>query len=177
MKKILIFGRSPFINKIDFNKIDYRQYDVLCINNLVPQCKTVNYMVSVDEPVKFLETKNCEWVSINTGWEFKNEGYIIKEKCLCWRHFSSSAAVSFAILRGYKEILLAGIDLIGGTFFKHYDGSMTSKIMSFQICNEEREFIKEICQKNSVEIFTLNKENDWLQFKDIGVIKHGSKEN
>lgn len=73
--------------------------------------------------------------------------------------------------------MLAGIDLIGGTIFKHYDGSMTSKIMSFQICNEEREFIKEICQKNSVEIFTLNKENDWLQFKDIGVIKHGSKEN
>lgn len=36
-KKIIIFGRSPFINQIKLDKIDYNEYDICCINSAIPK--------------------------------------------------------------------------------------------------------------------------------------------
>lgn len=170
--KIIIFGRSPFINRIDFDKIDYDNFSICCLNTLNPKLKRIDYVVSVDDNVMFAYDREFEWISANTGWLFKETGsdYTVLEKCLSWAFFSSSAAVSFAILRGYKEIYLAGVDLIGGRVFEHYDGKPTN-VKSEDMCNAEKNFIREICGKYGVKVFTLNPDNNWTNLIDIGVLK------
>ena len=46
-----------------------------------------------------------------------------------------------------------------------------TKIIDEKICNEEKSFIKSICLLHGVKLFTLDPNNSWLNFKDIGVIK------
>lgn len=174
-KKIIILGRSPFINNIDFKKIDSQEYSVCVINHAHPDCKNFSYLVSADEATRYNKPTEFEWISRYTGWTFKyhqkGKDIILKENEISWRHFSSSIAVSFAILRGFEEIYLAGVDLSGNKKFKHFDGTSTSKVIDEKICNEEKSFIKSICLLHGVKLFTLDPNISWLNFKDIGVIK------
>ena len=165
MKKLIIFGRSPFLNKIDLN-IDYEQYDVCCINYPIPGIR-VHYLVSCDEWVKPVLAPKTEWISENTGWDLhKTKEFITEEKHLSWCCYSSSAAVNFAILRGYKEIYLCGVDLIENNKpFDHYDGIM-NKIVPRGLA-KEKEYIIELCKKNNVKIYQTNPAADWLEYKRI----------
>lgn len=167
MKKLIIFGRSPFINKIDLN-IDYDKYDVLCINYPIPNIK-VHYLVSCDEWVKPTLAPKTEWISVNTGWDLhKTREFITEEKHLSWLFYSSSAAVNFAILRGYKEIYLCGVDLIpNGKPFKHYDGIMNNKTPSEKSLIEEQEYIKELCRQNNVIIYNVNPKVKWVENRGL----------
>ena len=171
--KIIIFGRSPFINELDFDKIDYDKYSICCINTINPNLKQVNYVVSTDYNVMFPYDREFEWISPHTNWLFlgTSEPYYVEERKLSWCYFSSSIAVSFAILRGYKEIYLAGIELEGDDKFEHYDSKPVILKNGFDKCYAERKFIKNICYKYGVKVFTLNINNDWIKFKDIGVTK------
>ena len=77
MKRLIIFGRSPFINKIDLN-IDYDKYDVLCINYPIPNIK-VHYVVSCDDWVKPILAPKTEWISPNTNWDLHQTREFITE--------------------------------------------------------------------------------------------------
>ena len=165
MKELIIFGRSPFINELDLTKIDYDRFDVLCINYPIPNIK-VHYVVSADAWTKPILAPKTEWISENTGWEFKKTDRIIqKEGCLSWRIFSSSLAVNFAILRGYKKIYIAGVDLIEDDKpFIHYDGVVNTRNASISGCRMEKEYIIELMNTYNVELFQVNPKAKWLKY-------------
>lgn len=169
MKELIIFGRSPFINELRLENIDYDRFDVCCINYPIPNIK-VHYVVSADCWVKPILAPKTEWISENTGWEFKKSAKIIREnKRLSWRYYSSSLAVNFGISRGYKTIYLGGVDLFDKNEpFNHYDGVMNIKPASIDATSGEKLYIKEMAK--DVKLYQLNPKADWLEFKDIGLL-------
>ena len=171
MKDLIIFGRSPFINKLKLKNIDYNKFDVCCINYPIPNIR-VHYVVSADEWVKPVLAPKTEWISKNNGWEIiKSEEIIQEEKKLSWRIYSSSLAVNFAILRGYKTIYLGGVDLIDDNKpFEHYDGIINNKPASIEGTQKEKEYIKFLATKYGVNLFQLNPKADWLEYKNIGLL-------
>lgn len=171
MKNLLIFGRSPFINRLKLNKIDYNKYDVCCINYPIPNIR-VHYLVSADADVKPILAPKTEWISQNTGWCFKKTDRIIQEQgILSWCIYSSSLAVNFAITRGYKTMFLAGIDLFEDDKpLQHYDGIINIKPAKIDGCQKEKKYIKELAEKYNVNIYQVNPKADWLEVKDIGLL-------
>lgn len=173
MRKLLIFGRSPFINKIDLSKIDYNKYDVCCINYPIFDIR-VHYVVSVDSWTNPVLAPKTEWVSVHTGWDFVKSfiNHIHKDKQLSWACFSSSAAVSFAFLRGYKEVYLVGIDLNETNEpMQHYDGTLNSFTTKASVCKKEKEYIA--WYKDKIKIYQTNPDvkDAWdIPFKDINKV-------
>lgn len=168
---IIIFGRSPFINQLNLSKIDYSKFDVCCINYPIPDIK-VKYVVSMDRRVRPKLAPKTEWVSKITGWFFKKSKETLREgKSLSCLHYSSGLAVNFVILRGYKNIYLGGIDLIEENLpFSHYDGIVNSGVGNPTTRREEKEYIKALCNEAGVQIYQLNPEADWLEYKNIGLL-------
>ena len=171
-KHLIIFGRSPFINKLKLENINYNKYDICCINSPVPNIKKIDYLVSADEWVKPTIPDGCEWVSVNNGWELVKGSDIIQQpQKLSWKHYSSDLAVNFAIMRGYKHIYLAGIDLIpDGKPFEHYDGVINTKTENADGIRDEILLIRKLADKYGVSIYQLNPECTWLRFEDIGLL-------
>ena len=171
MKEIIIFGRSPFINELKLENIDYNRFDVCCINYPIPNIR-VHYLVSADWHVKPVLAPKTEWISVNNGWNFAKTDKIIQEQnLLSWCVYSSSLAVNFAISRGYKTIYLGGIDLFEiNKPFIHYDGIKNKKINTSVGCKDEKEYIKKLASQFDVKIYQLNPECKWLEFKDIDLL-------
>lgn len=172
MKEIIILGRSPFINSIDVNKIDYDKYDVCCINSVVPGTKP-KYLVSVDFDLYPEVPEGCEWVSRCNDWVIeRTNAFITEEGRISWGYYSSSAAVNLALLRGYRTIYLAGIDLIeDGKPFQHYFGKTNEEDANVKYLKYEKDYIKTLCQCHDAKIYNLNPDCDWLPTKDIGILQ------
>lgn len=163
MKELLIFGRSPFIKKVPLSKINYDKYDVLCINYPIPDIK-VHYVIACDEWVKPILAPKTEFISSNTGWGFIKTftSIINEEKRLSWACFSSSAAVGFARLRGYKTIYLIGVDCVEDNKpMKHYDGIVNTKTTSDIACKKEKAYIKLYTQYMTIYQTNPAVKNDW----------------
>lgn len=172
MRDLIIFGRSPFINQLKLENIDYNKFDVCCINYPIPNIK-VHYLCSADVNVKPMVAPRTEWISSNTGWDLhKTEDEIIQEiGVLSWCIYSSSLAVNFGISRGYKTIYLGGVDLIENDLpFEHYDGIKNIRPARASGVKKEKEYIKKLAEKFDVKIYQLNPETNWLEFKDIGLL-------
>lgn len=172
MKELIIFGRSPFINRLNCDAIDYNRFDICCINSKIPKLKRVDYIVSADEWVKPEIPDGCEWISVNNGWNIvKTEQIIQQERRLSWKHLSSDLAVNFALMRGYRTIYLAGVDLVeDGKPFYHYDGVMNKKPQAADGARDEKEHIKHLCELSGAKIYQINPEADWLEVRDIGLL-------
>ncbi len=168
MKELIIFGRSPYINELNLSKIDYDRFDVCCINYPIPDIR-VHYVVSADKWVMPVLAPKTEWISQNTGWEFKKtENVIRQENKLSWRYYSSSLAVNFGVLKGYKTIYLGGVDLIEDNKpFNHYDGIVNKRKVDASSCVAEKEYIKELAK--NINIYQLNPNADWLEYRNIGL--------
>lgn len=172
-KELIIFGRSPFINKLNFNKLDYDRFDICCINGTIPKLKRVDYLVSADEFCKPRIPEGCEWISVNTGWKLiKTEGKAIQQELrLSWKHLSSDLAVNFAIMRGYKIIYLAGVDLVENKEPQyHFNGSLYKHRYMSDTHKSEKQYIKKICKDAEVKIYQLNPDSTWLKFYDVGCL-------
>lgn len=167
MKDLIIFGRSPFINELSLNRLNYDMFDICCINYPIPNIK-VHYVVAADHWVKPILAPKTEFISKNTGWEFiKGEDIITEEKRLSWRHYSSSLAVNFGILRGYKNIYLCGVDLIEDNKpFVHYDGIINRRKANAEGCKQEKEYIINLGKKYRVNLYQMNPNCGWLEFKN-----------
>ena len=172
MKELIIFGRSPFINRLNLNNIDYDRFDILCINKPIEGLKRVDFLVSADDWTKPELSVETEWISVNNGWNIiKTEKIIRGEKKLSWKHYSSDLAVNFAILRGYKTIYIAGIDLVEDDKpFYHYDGVMSTRKASADGCRDEKEHIKLLAREANINIYQLNPDSDWLEYRDLGLL-------
>ena len=172
MKELIIFGRSPFINRLNFNNIDYDRFDICCINSSLPQLKRIDYVVSADEFCKPYIRPESEWISKNNGWDIvKSEQTIQQGQRLSWKHLSSDLAVNFAIMRGYKTIYLAGVDLVEGVNPQfHYDKSLYKHRCMNEAHRGEKEYIKQLGKDYGVSIYQLNPNCDWLEFRDLGLL-------
>lgn len=170
-ENIIIFGRSPFINQLKLNNIDYTKFDVLCINYPIPDIK-VHYVVSADNWVKPKLAPATKWISSRAGWIIRKQREVIRRyKELNWLHYSSDLAVNFAILQGYKNIYLAGVDLVEDSKpFDHYDGVVNKNGKDPNGIKEEKEYIKELCLKANVNIYQTNPQADWLEYKNINLL-------
>ncbi len=177
-KEIIIFGRSPFINKINFDKIDYNRFDICCINECLSKLKRIDYVVSADAFCTPYIRPETEWISSNNGWKIVKSERIIQqertlpdgrvEQQLSWKHLSADLAVNFAIMRGYKVIYLAGIDLIEGLEKQyHYNRTPYNHRYMDETHRSEKEYIKKLCEDAGVKIYQLNPESDWLEYKNI----------
>lgn len=171
-KELIIFGRSPFINRLNLDRLDYNRFDTLCINVSLPQLKRIDYVVSADEFCKPYIRPESEWVSKNNGWNIvKSEQTIQQPQRLSWKHLSSDLAVNFAIMRGYKTIYLAGIDLVEDKEPQyHYDGSLYKRRYRKETHQSEKKYIKQLARDFNVKIYNLNPDSDWLEFRDIGLL-------
>jgi hypothetical protein len=172
MKELIIFGRSPFINRLNLDKLDYTRFDTCCINGNIPQLKRVDYLVSADEFCKPYIRPETEWISKNNGWNIvKSEQTIQQIQRLSWKHLSSDLAVNFAIMRGYKTIYLAGVDLVEDVNPQfHYNGSLYKHRYMNETHRSEKEYIKRLGKDYDVNIYQLNPKCDWLEYKDIGLL-------
>ena len=172
MKELIIFGGSPFINRLNCSNIDYNRFDICCVNKPIEGLKRIDCLVSADEYVKPEIPEGCEWVSVHNGWDIIKSEHIIQQyKRLSWKHLSSDLAVNYAILMGYKTIYLAGVDLVEDDKpFYHYDGIVNKRKTSADICKDEKEHIKLLAREANVKLYQLNPDCDWLEFKDIGLL-------
>jgi hypothetical protein len=171
MKELIILGRSPFINDLKLQNIDYNRFNVCCINYPIPNIR-VHYLVSADREVKPILAPKTEWISSNTGWNLQKTDRIIQTQgILSWCIYSSSLAVNFGISRGYKRIYLGAVDLLENDKpFVHYDGVINKRVASISAAKKEKEYLKQLAEHFNVELYQLNPQADWLEFKDIGIL-------
>ena len=139
---IIIIGGAKFVNDVDLKRIDFDKYDIMAINRPpvgIPchiliahdaDFRAVHTQKEVQETLKkglnpvFIAPKT-EFIHETTGWEWKFD-YINTDKnkklvgfCL----YTCSSAVNFALLRGYENVYLVGVDLAEDNKpFTHWHG-------------------------------------------------------
>lgn len=189
MKSIVfIIGDSPFLGEIE-DKIHYiaEKYPTIGINNAI---RRYNISTHIFQDMKFASLTNSypEVKTVAPAWygdliqkenkelfesytfNFKDntDEDIVKENKLAWCGFTHDYAISYCILKGYKNIILAGAaDFIGN---KHYLTEEEFKY-SEKLKHNSKKFIEEICSKkanirtcNPNSILNIPKVQDFNKF-------------
>jgi len=138
MKTLVLFGRSPFINKVDVNRIIAAGHDTAGCNDFAAQfeVKTSWCMDKYIEPKSekttvFTRVRNnvpvppgtcpirvCSGLGPLLTKEFDGD-----YQKLNWVRFTPCLILNWALLEGYTEVYLVGIDHIPtDTQFEHFDG-------------------------------------------------------
>lgn len=168
MDNLIIIGGSPFVNTIDLCKLDYTKYDILAIN-VQPTGIPVKYLLGVDE-INPMSAPKTTRILQTDGWKFNtNEYYNLENKELCFKYYSSSCAVLFAWLKGYKNVYLLGVDLIEDTKpFHHWHGKINTKSVCIDTLKLEKQYIYSFLKY--INIYQSNPEviNQWnLPYFDV----------
>lgn len=165
-QEALIIGRSPFVNKVDWSKVNFDRFFVICVNYPVPGIP-VDVVIARDYWVEPKLAPATEFVSPNTGWnfcDFPSDSMDLGFKC-----YTSTSAVYFAMKRGFKSAYLIGIDHEENNKpFEHYDGVINQNVASENSNKKAKEFICSL--QNRMAIYQTNKRvsKDWdLPHKDI----------
>lgn len=168
---VIIVGDSPFLSTID-DKMHYllEKYNSIGINNSI---KLYNVKEHIFQDEKFIGLTNkypeIKAVTLYTygdmiksnkelydsfAFDFKKdtEKDLIKDRKLAWCGFTHDYAISYCIVKGYKNIVLAGAsDFIGGGHFAtNEDFNYAEKLKRYS-----KRFIEEVCTKRA-SIYTLN---------------------
>ena len=186
----IIFGTSPFINKLNDEKILYliNNYYHLGINTFVLDYPVKNIVFS-DYGIYDLIKKNINDQNIiisKTAYDFnfikenrekpKNIDYIfdasseifhdLSLNMLCMYKTSALPAINYAYLKGYKNIILCGVDLT--QTWNHYHGFYGSNCQNRppRKIKRMRELLYQF--KDYVNLCTLNLESD-LDIKKINI--------
>lgn len=184
----IIFGCSPFINKISQDNINYLidNYYHIGLNNFVhiyPNIKNILFSdYGVYDWIKsYLNNQNI--IISQTAYRHnfilenrdkpKNIEYIfdarseifhdLSKNMLCMFKTSALPAINYAYLLGYKNIILCGIDLTENWnhFYEHGQINRTSVRI-----NQMRELLYKF--KDYVNLYQLNPESD-LDIKKINM--------
>lgn len=173
---IIIFGGSPFIQKVNLKNIDLNRFDTLAINR-PPLNIPIHYVVAYDDDFRACRTQEevqktlseflnpvflapkTEFIHKTTGWNFKKD-YINtnkKEKTLGFCLYTCSSAVNFAYLKGYKNVYLIGIDLTEDNKpFTHWHGVTNIKEVPITCARQAKEYIYKY--KKWLNIYQCNPE-------------------
>ena len=188
----IIFGCSPFINKISENKMNYiiDNYYHIGLNHFVYKYPNVKNILFSDyntyDAIKN-NINNQNIILSKTAYDFnfikdnkikpKNIEYIfdarseifhdLSKNMLCMFKTSALPAINYAYLKGYKNIILCGVDLTEN--WNHfYSNNTTSNdiIRSPKRINRMREILYKF--KDYVNLYQLNPESD-LDIKKINI--------
>ena len=185
-KTVVIIGDSPFLGEIE-QHIHYvlEQYPSIGINNALrlynvsthifqdmqfipltnsyPDVKTVSLYKYGD----LIRKKNKELLDSYTyNFKMNSTQDILKDGKLAWCGFTHDYAISYCIIKGYKNIVLIGAaDFIAG---KHYATDEDFKY-SEKLKQNSKRFIEEVCTQRA-NILTCNP-NSTLEVPRISIDK------
>ena len=126
MKDCLLIGRSPFVNKVKWNKVDFDRFFVICINYPVPDIP-VDIVIARDDTPKPVLAPATKFISPRTGYKFVSEAKEDTDIEFCC--YTSSSACYLARKMGFKRGYLIGIDHIEDDKpFSHYDGIINNGV-------------------------------------------------
>lgn len=169
---LIIFGRSPYINEIkDYIPELIKKHTTMGINyfcNTYPNvdyvCFYDNILPNVGHSTIITSYKNAEKEPRNLIYSHPYELYhIIKDNekfstekgILNFCMHTPSMALNWAYLKGYKEVVLAGIDLIPNT--KHFDDDKVC--LSESSMETARKHLENVATKY-LKIYQLNPNSD-----------------
>lgn len=166
MKDCLIIGRSPFVNQVKWNKIDFSKYFVICINYPVPDIP-VDIVIARDDTPNPVLAPATKFISPKTNYHFTEKATENNDIEFCC--YTSSSAVYLASKMGFKRVFLIGIDHVEDDKpFVHYDGIVNKGVatsFSNRLCKNY------ICQyKSKMSIYQTNPQvsNQWdIPYKSI----------
>lgn len=181
---LILFGRSPFINQIRNYIPDLiKNWHTMGINYFCDTFPDVEYVLFYDDIVP--NVKDSVIVTDKQNYENENrksyqlcrthqkiELYKIQEKrnrfseeegTLSYCAHSPSIALDWAYQKGFKNVVLVGIDLVRGT--KHFDSE--DYIFGEYAIQAARKHLVNIATKY-LNIFQLNPESD-LGLEKIGI--------
>lgn len=169
MKDCLLIGRSPFVNKVDWSRIDFNRFFVICINYPVPDIP-VDVVIARDDTPNPVLAPATKFISPRTNYKFKEKAVLPNDIEFCC--YTSSSAVFLAHKMGFNRVYLIGIDHIEDNKpFKHYDGIVNNgiaTITSNRLCKNY------ICSyKDKMSIYQTNptvKEQWDLPYLDIATL-------
>ena len=98
------------------------------------------------------EQKNIELCEVITNrCEFST-----KQNILNFYYFTSSMAINWAYLKGYKNVILCGIDLMNNL---HFDDSNHRPIFADGVLTKTKKFMEIVCQR-FINLYQLNPDSD-----------------
>lgn len=168
---LILFGRSPFINTIR-DKIPYliSKYHTMGVNYFCNSFPDVEYVIFYDNIVPDVKKstiitsfKNLEKDAANLIYSHKYELYNVKRnnkefsKDKSTLHFwihTPSMALNWAYQKGFRNVVLAGIDLNHGRF-----DSFPSREFSDTALKEARNHLTKIATQY-LNIYQLNPDSD-----------------
>lgn len=165
MKDCLVIGRSPFINKVKWDKVDFNRFFVICINYPVPDIP-VDVVIARDDCVEPLLAPDTKFISPRTGYRFTDNP--VSEKDIGFCCYTSTSAVYYAVKQGFQNIYLIGVDHKEDNLpFSHYDGIVNTRNA---LVVSQKEAKNHIYQFTGCRIYQTNPtvKNEWgLPYKSI----------
>jgi hypothetical protein len=137
MKPLIIFGRSLFINDVNVARL-IEKYDTVGFNNFATQYP-VKYSFTFDKYFSPIDPRTITFIDARKSLRpadaipvimvprldpipertFDNKGYLQLGRT----NFTPCLALNYAIIEGYTDVYLVGIDHVPtDTKFAHYDG-------------------------------------------------------
>lgn len=151
LKSCLIIGRSPFVNKVAWDKVDWDRFFVICINYPVPDIP-VDVVVAKDEWVNPVLAPDTKFISPIKDYHFTDNP--VSDKDIGFRMYSSTSAVYYAHKMGFKTAYLIGIDhKEDNKPYKHYDGIINKTPSSDSSNRIAKEYIQSF---NDMLIYQTN---------------------
>jgi hypothetical protein len=169
---ILIVGDSPFLGEVE-GKLHYllEKYPSIGINHAIAK---YNVGIHIFQDIRFIELTNQypEVKTVAPAWygdmvqkENKEligsypfifgedtEHDIIKDGELAWCGFTHDYAISYCIMKGYKNIILIGAaDFTGNSHYLTKEEFRYSE----KLKEQSKKYIEEICSKRA-NIYTCN---------------------
>lgn len=168
---LILFGRSLFVDKVKkYIPELINKYDTLGINSFYksyPEIKAVIFYDRVAAPNEqinnlvitdrknsneVLNLKNIELYEVITNrYEFSTTKGILN-----FYYFTSSMAINWAFLKGYKNIVLCGVDLMNNL---HFDDINHKPIFADGVLLKTKKYMEDVCQKY-INLYQLNPESD-----------------
>ena len=166
---IVIIGDSPYLAEVE-GIIHYiaQRYHSIGINRVVNKVRTEKQILT-DLPVLKVANKHPYIPAItlykygdlvktetkelyNTFVYDKNNGVIYKDNELAWCGFTHDYAISYSIMKGYKNIVLIGAaDFTQGAHYSNTDIFKPSN----NLINLSKDYIENTCS-NYANIYTCN---------------------
>jgi len=165
---LIIFGRSPYINKIrGYIPELIKKHTTIGINTFCETFPDVDYVCFYDDiapkveySVIITDIKNKDRNAADIIKKYPSELYNIKKddwtfsedkKTLHLCVHTPSMALNWAYLHGYKDVVLAGVDLIPDT--KHFDSE--KKIFPNESIEVARRHLETVAPKY-LNVYQLN---------------------
>lgn len=174
---LILFGRSPFINEIkDKIPLLIENYHTMGINYFCDTFPEVEYVIFYDDIVPTVkksivitDQKNADNEVVKNN---RHELYYVKRDDWCFSDSDStlnlcihtpSMALNWAYQKGFKNVIIAGIDLVPNT--QHFDSCKL--IFSDKAIKQAKKHLETVCTKY-LNIYQLNP-NSYLDLPKISI--------